>query len=60
MYLSVIIYSRFGDGDKMSWFKHICHECNIAFHKGVDFVLHRQEHINLPSNINREWEEYNR
>jgi hypothetical protein len=60
IYSLAITYLLFGDGDKMGWFKHICHECNLAFHRSVDYVFHRQEHINRPSNLDREREEYNR
>ena len=42
----------------MGWFKHICHECNLAFNKSIDFILHRQEHISRP--VQNKREEWNR
>ena len=37
--------------EDMQWytlmsFKHFCHECNVYYHKTLDFILHRQTHIN--------------
>jgi hypothetical protein len=28
----------------MRSFKHFCHDCNVAFHRAVDFIFHHNEY----------------
>lgn len=38
----------------MNTILHFCHICNVRFHKALDFLLHRQEHVNKDHEI---WED---